>query len=325
MQRQARMHVPLISLLCGLSGCGYIGNTLPPALNRPELVRDLSAVQRGQNIVIQFTIPTSTTEGIPLTRAKDRDIELRIGPAPIPWNTEAWEHTSDRISVSQQKPIPSVVVPASKYFGKTVDIAVSVRGPSGRTMGWSMFIIMSVIPALGTPERVIAENAPDAVLLRWTSGAPEFRVFRKLPSEPSWTQVGTSNSPAYSDTTIRYGNTYQYQIQGIAKAGEAYAESELSEITTFKPEDHFGPAIPAGLSAVPGTRTIELVWSRNTERDFASYSIYRDGSKIADGVTAPSYSDRAVRAQVKYAYQVSAVDASGNESQKSPVAEAVIP
>ena len=309
---------------CGLAGCGYIGDTQPPAMNRPELVRDLAAVEHGSNIVIQFTIPKVTTEGLTI-KNKDRDIELRVGPPPNPWNTETWERTSDRVPVPQDKPLARVEVPASKYYDKTVDIAVSVKGPGGRTMGWSMFVILPVIPALPTPENLTPLDAPDAIHLEWRAMAPEFRIFRKLPADVNWMQIATSTSPSYTDGMIDYGKTYQYMVQSIRKLDNTYAESELSDAKTFMPTDKFAPAVPAGVSAVPGTRSIELVWNRSTEKDFASYRIYRDGKKIADAVTAPSYSDRDVQPRMKYSYQVSAVDTAGNESAKSPPADAVIP
>jgi hypothetical protein len=312
-------------LALAVAGCGYIGDTQPPAMNRPELVRDLAAVQRGSNIVIQFTIPKVTTEGLAIKNAKDRDIELRVGPPPNPWNTEAWERTSDRVTVPQDNPLAHVEVPASKYYDKTVDIAVSVHGPGGRTMGWSMFIFLPVIPALPTPENLTPSDAPDAIHLEWRAMAPEFRIFRKLPADVNWMQIATSTSPSYTDGMIDYGKTYQYMVQAIRKLDNTYAESELSDAKTFVPTDKFPPAVPAGVSTVPGTRSIELVWNRNTEKDFASYRIYRDGKKIAEGVTAPSYSDRDVQPRMKYSYQVSAVDTAGNESAKSSAADAVIP
>ena len=40
-----------------LSGCGYAGEPLPPALSRPMRVTDLQAVERGENIAVQFTVP----------------------------------------------------------------------------------------------------------------------------------------------------------------------------------------------------------------------------------------------------------------------------
>jgi fibronectin type 3 domain-containing protein len=76
---------------------------------------------------------------------------------------------------------------------------------------------------------------------------------------------------------------------------------------------------------VPGTRTIELVWNRNTEKDFAGYRIYRDGMNIAEGLTAPAFTDRDVQPRVRYRYEVSAVDTAGNESARSAAVDAVIP
>ncbi len=309
----------------GLAGCGYLGDTLPPALHRPELVRDLAAVEHGPNIVIKFTLPKITTEGIAIDNPADRDIELRVGPPPAPFNMETWLRTSSRITVAQDMPVARVEVPAAQYSGKTVDIAVNVHGPHGRSAGWSQFAILPVVPPLPTPEGLEASDVPDAIHLEWRADAPEFRIFRKLVADPNWMQIATSTEPSYTDAAIAYGKTYQYYVQSIRKTGSTSAESELSDVRTFKPEDKFPPAEPAGVSAVPGTRSIELVWNRNTEKDFAGYRVYRDGKRVADGLTAPSFSDRDVQPKVKYEYQVSAVDTAGNESAKSPPAEAVIP
>jgi len=312
-------------LAVALAGCGYVGDTLPPALSRPELVRDLAAVERGSNIVIQFTLPKITTEGITLKGGADRDIELRAGAPPVPFNMDTWVRTSARVAVPQDMPLARVEVPAAPYYGKTVDIAVNVHGPGGRTVGWSQFVILPVVPALPTPEGLEASDAPDAIHLEWRAAAPEFRIFRKLVADPNWMQIGTSTKPSYTDGTITYGKTYQYIVQSIRKTDNTYAESELSDVKTFQPVDKFPPAVPAGVSTVPGTRSIELVWDRNTEKDFAAYRVYRDGKKIADSLTAPSFSDRDVQRGVKYEYRVSAVDTAGNESAKSPLAEATIP
>jgi hypothetical protein len=304
-----------------------MGDTLPPALNRPERVQDIAAVERGPNIVVQFTVPTMTTEGLPL-KNKDRDIELRVGPpGPGGFNMDEWQRTSDRIPVVvlDKVKMARVEVPAAKYYGKTVDIAVNVHGPGGHTVGWSRFAIVNVVPALPTPEALDASDAPDAVQLEWHAAAPEFRVFRKLVPDVNWTQLGTSTKPSYTDNTIEYGKTYQYQVQSVQKTEEGTAESELSDVHTFKPVDKFPPAVPVGVTAVPGTRTIELVWNRNTEKDFAGYRIYRDGMNIAEGLTAPAFTDRDVQPRVRYRYEVSAVDTAGNESARSAAVDAVIP
>ncbi len=130
---------------------------------------------------------------------------------------------------------------------------------------------------------------------------------------------------SYTDATIEYGKTYEYLVQAVEKTGNSYAESDLSDVKTIKPLDTFAPAVPAGLSAIPGARTIELKWDRNVEKDFASYRVYRDGKKVMEDLTAAAWSDRDAQPGTKYQYQVSAVDTAGNESTKSPPVETAIP
>ena len=312
-----------ISLFLFLTACGYPGTPLPPALNRPLPVTDLSSVERGPNIVIHFTIPRITTEGLPVKG--NPDVELRIGLADG-FKQETWEHTADLIPVpAQNTPVAAVEVPASKYSGKTVVIGVNVHGPKGHTAGWSNFDVLPIVPALATPEGIEAQNAPDAVRLDWHAAAPEFRVYRKTPDDLDWKQIGTSNTQTYTDKTIEYGKTYQYFVQAAEKAGDKYAESEPSSTATIKPIDTFSPAAPSGLTAIIGARSIELAWERSPERDFASYRVYRDGQKIAENLTAPAYSDGSAQPGVKYRYQVSAIDNAGNESDRSAPIEASLP
>jgi hypothetical protein len=306
-------------------GCGYVGQPLPPALKRPVRVTDLAAVQRGSNIIIQFSVPKVTTEDLPIKGTPD--IDLRVGFADSPFQPEVWKRTSDRIPVpDSDKPIARVEVPAAKWYGKTVVIGLETYGPRKRSAGPSNYKVLNVVAALPTPEGVVVANARDAVRLDWHAAAPEFRILRKLAEDQNWAQIGTANRPTYTDETIEYGKKYEYLVQSIEKVGDAdYAESELSEIKAIAPEDKFAPAVPAGVSAVPGTRNIEIVWDRNTEKDFASYKVYRDGVKVADGLTAPAYSDRDVKQGVTYRYQVTSVDTVGNESGKSVPIESALP
>ncbi len=329
MARGARLPAaPAAIFLTVLTGCGYVGNPLPPALMRPVRVTDLSAAERGSKIVIQFTIPKVTTENLPLRGRQD--IELRVGPwGPGPYDEAKWVQTSDRIpgsAIPQDQPLARVEIDAAKYYGKTVDIAVSVRGPSGHTVGWSAFQIVPVVSALPRPEGLVASDAPDAIRLEWHDAAPEFRVFRKLIEDTAWQRVGTSATASYNDATIEYGKTWQYYVQAVEKTGpDTYAESDLSDTITFRPEDKFPPAVPSRLQAIPGARSIELVWDRNTEKDLAGYNLYRDGRKLAENLTAASYSDTTAQPGTKYQYQVSAIDTTGNESAKTAAAEASIP
>lgn len=316
----------LTALAVVLGGCGFPGEPLPPALNRPTRVNDLAVVERGSTVVVHFTIPKLTTEGLPIPG--NPDIEIRLGEMPPGgWSQAAWEKASERVPNSQikvQGHSASAVIDVSKLYGKTVVVGTQIHGPEGRSVGWSIDNLV-LVPALPTPQGLTPKNAPDAVQLEWHAAAPQFRVFRKGPDDAEFHQVGTVDKPMYRDSAIEFGKTYQYEVQSIEKSADKYAESEISAPVSFTPADQFPPAVPSGLTAVPGAKTIELVWERNVEKDLASYRVYRNGMKIADGLTSPSYSDKEVKPGTTYRYEISAVDNAGNESARSAPVEAGVP
>jgi hypothetical protein len=311
-----------------LAGCGYPGEPLPPALNRPMRVSDLTAVQRGGKVVVRFTVPKLTTEGLPIR--DNPEIEIRIGEIPSGgWSTPAWEKSSTRVParlITVKDGQATAEMDTAGLNGKTEVVMARVLGPAGRNIGWSAPINVPIVPPLPAPEGLAAKDAPDAVRLDWHAAAAQFRVFRSSATDPDWKQIGVADKPFYVDPDITFGTAYQYQVQAIEKTGDnIYAESEASSTITFTPADRFPPAAPTGLSAIPGARTIELVWERSTEKDFAFYRVYRDGKRVSDSLTSPAYSDKDAMPGMRYAYRVSAVDTAGNESAQSATVEAAIP
>lgn len=302
-----------------LAGCGYVGETLPPALNLPVRIVNLSAVERGSKIVIQFTAPVKTTEGMVLKQPPEFD--LRIGPS--------LDSARRLPNVPNGKPIVRIETPAAEWYGKDVVIGVKALNSRGRDAGWSNLVTLAVIPAPATPGALRVENVAAGVRLTWSGQGGAFRVFRRDASG-SPALLATADKPVFTDTTSEYGKSYRYFVQAIAKAGDAQAESEPSEEVTITPEDKFAPAVPTGLSAVISTKSIELVWDRNTEPDLAGYHVFR---AMADGplqlltgtLDAPSYSDSKVESGMKYRYAVSAIDKLSNESAQSEPVEAVAP
>jgi hypothetical protein len=319
-----------------LTGCGYEGDPKPPALMRPLKATDLSAVEHGAKIVVSFTLPSETTEGLPIHPAPD--VELRIGALPSPWNLEKWVAGSDRVPVPSQPavPIPAnapatpattrarlarrVEIDAAQYVGKSAVVGVLVHGPKGRDDGWVTFGI-EVVPVLSAPRDVKATDAPNAVHLTWVGDAPSYRVFHRLmagnAADADWVPIGTSTTSSFDDKTFEYGKTWQYYVQATRSAGDGTAESEASVALTFTPKDIFPPAVPTGLTVIVGAKSAELSWDSVTDADLAGYRVYRNGLKIADSLTTPSYSDKDVVVGGQYRYQVSSVDLSGNESEKS--------
>jgi hypothetical protein len=307
-----------------LAGCGYVGDPLPPALRKPMQVRDLAAVERGSKVIIQFTLPKLTTEGLDVRG--DEDVELRAGVLEgTTFEPNLWVSSSARLDVKAKDGAVLTEVDATKYENRLLAIGVRVHGPKGRNAGWSNIVVLPVVAPLSTPKDVRAEDAPDAVRLTWQAPAGEFHIFRRVKGTTPWLYHGNSVELSFNDPAIEFGTEYEYFVQSVQKVDDnKFAESDLSEIVPFEPMDKFAPATPAGLSAASGTRTIELVWDRNTEKDMAFYRIYRDGSRLADNVVTASFSDDGAEAGKTYKYQVSAVDTAGNESALSASIEAGI-
>jgi hypothetical protein len=303
-----------------LTGCGYVGDPLPPLRNIPGSIADVAAVQRGGRLIVQFTPPDKTTEGMPVPAPLRLD--LRVGVAASPFTQEGW--------ASQAKPIPAVEVkdgiaryeiPSAEWAGREVTIAARTTGPNRKESGWSNFVTLEIVPAPEKPVGLRPEATPKGVRLTWQGGVGRYHVLRRGGDEKEYRLAASPERPEWVDETAETGKTYSYLVQRIVPAGVKTAESELSDPATITVKDTFPPAAPAGLRAIGATSSIELTWERNTEADLAGYRIYRsvgDGpfEKVGDAAV-PAYSDRAVEAGKPYRYRVTAVDASGNESERS--------
>ncbi len=306
-------------------GCGYIGDPLPPALNIPARITDLSALQRGGKLIVQFTIPALTTEGLPITSVDA--VDLRAGPIESqPFNMDAWAGSARKLKSEAVKPGGvRVEEPAAAWAGKEVVVAVRLINHKGRASQWSNLVVLPVSAPLTPPENLKAESTVDGVRLAWTAAdSLSYRIYRGNEL------LGKSNKNEYLDKDTQFGKEYIYAVQAVRKAGETEAESEVSAPAAITPRDTFPPATPTGASAIAGTASIELNWDRNTESDFKNYRIYRAAGSgnfetIADAVEAPAFSDRAIVSGTAYRYVITAVDQAGNESPRSNVVEITAP
>jgi len=314
--------------------CGYVGDPQPPALKIPVAVQDLTAVERGDRIVVSFTVTGATTEGLRLKRYGE--VELRIGPGgPPPFDHARWTAAAKRIPVAPPAGPGRVEVelPAAQWTGREVIIGVRLANPKGRWSAWSNLAALHVVEPLAAPTRLRARAVREGVKLQWslTSARPgvRFRIYRRRNASEEFEPVGEATAEQWLDTAVEYGVRYEYRVQAILPAGDDIAESEPSPTVAITPEDRFPPAPPAGLTAAPGVGSIELVWGTSRAVDLAGYKVYRSDGGPEKAVTGlldvPAYSDRDIVSGTRYRYRVTAVDQSGNESEPSAPAEATAP
>ena len=322
--------LPSCLLLCAFTiGCGSVGEPLYPALKIPMPVTDLTAIERGSQIDITFTIPAQTTEGLALKTIGK--IELRTGPNSLgtAFDVNRWAATAEQ----QDVPPPAAPwfvrknIPAQPLAGQDEVVAVRIANEKGRFSDWSNVVTVSVEQPLATPSNVKAEPTPQGVQLSWTApGSAKFNIYRKTEDEKTPSLLASSDQPSYLDTAVEFGKTYDYYVEGAHDK----TVTDVAGPVTITRRDIFPPAVPTGLTASAGVGAVELAWERNTEPDFKEYRVLRaegDGpfAQLAAGIDAPSYSDHAVESGKRYRYRVSAVDQNGNSSEPCAPVEVTVP
>jgi len=131
--------------------------------------------------------------------------------------------------------------------------------------------------------------------------------------------VGTSNTTSFSNTGLQASNTYTYAISALDAAGnESFQSGSAPAITP----DTTRPSRPPNFTANAISETqINLNWGQSSDNiGVVSYNIFRNGALIAN-ITGTSYSDTGLKAFTTYAYDVTAIDAEGNESSPSSKTE----
>ncbi|MBM3813402.1 MAG: hypothetical protein FJW20_17405 [Acidimicrobiia bacterium] len=302
----ARASLAVFALM--LVGCGYVGDPLPPALNIPQPVTDLAVQQRGDKLLIQFTIPPLTTDRLPLRVGA---IELRGGDQTLP------------AEAAEPGPV-SLSVPLAPFKGRKVRFQVRVASHKMKWSDVSNPVELEVTAPVPAPDTLRAEATAEGVRLSWSSKAGLVRVERR--GLGGFQQVAEVKQPEWLDKETVFGESYQYRVMALA----GRAESDYAGPVEITPRDTFPPSAPLNVTAVEGIGSIELTWDRSRESDVAGYRVYRG---VTSDVLAPfdeirqvsSFSDREVKSGTVYFYAVSAVDQAGNESKPSEAVEIKAP
>jgi hypothetical protein len=311
------------------SGCAYIGQPLPPARRIPQPVADLSAVERGSKILVQFTLPSHTTENLEIR--KTVTVELGIGPAAAPFQLESWEAGAKVIpDIPADQGHVKYGFPCAEWIGKDVLIGAKVFGANGRAAGWSKLVALSIVPPLAPPADFALIPVSEGVLLTWRGSAPHYRIYRRAGDQPDAAAIGETDDLKYTDTKTEYGTTYRYYVEGFRGGRDIRAVSEPGSEVEITPKDTWPPPVPARVAFIVSAGSIELVWDRSVAPDLAGYRIYRaEGAgafqRIAETRQGPSYSDRKIEPGKTYRYAVSAFDQIDNESDKSAPVTVTLP
>jgi hypothetical protein len=354
--------LPLIvvgTLACTIVGCGAPAAPAPPSLNLPTPVENLSAVRIGDSVHLAWTMPTRTTDHLPLRhpvtaqicRGVDSSPCTRTGTlslAPGAAGTYSDVLPSDlsqkpdrllRYEVALQNHAGKSAGPSNPAYSAAGNSPAAVTGLTGQVRQDGVLLSWKPVPDPGRSIFFRIER------LQLTVPAPqEARSSPLAPSPPSPTQTlvvqgRDGEDPGHAiDNSALFNQRYRYVVERVPSldlSGRPVnvqgLPSEAIEVTTT---DVFPPAVPQGLVAVADSAAgaIDLSWTPDGDSDLAAYRVYRrdvQGSLPAQSVAAvgveTSFRDTAVQPEHAYAYSVSAVDQSGNESKRSPEVEETLP
>ncbi len=170
---------------------------------------------------------------------------------------------------------------------------------------------LSAVPASSSQINLSWSASTDNV------GVAGYQVFRNN------TQIATTTSTNFSDSTVVAGVPYTYAVTAFDAAGNTSAQSAAVQATAPLPPDTTPPTVPGGLS-VTGTTTssVSLSWAASTDNvGVTGYKIYRAGVQVGSSA-ATFYTDGSLTASTTYSYTVSAFDAAGNNSSQSAAVQA---
>jgi hypothetical protein len=183
---------------------------------------------------------------------------------------------------------------------------------------------------------------PTSLPLKSTSKPKASQSFNLSSSAPVEVHLlagnQTSDPGGTIDRTALRGDAYRYTAQRVRKTVLAKHNLEMrsapSPMVSVLMRDTFPPSTPASLAAIPGStnsanRSIDLSWEPVPDPDVAGYIIYRQQVTSAGALTGqptrlnatpvvgPAFSDHTAVPGQHYAYRVTAIDTSGNESAPS--------
>jgi len=334
-------------LIASLSGCASPGPARPPSLHLPRVVTDLTAVRTGDNVLLRWTTPEKTTDG------------LKVSPtltAEICRQTAASTCTpATRLAVHPGASEATEALPGNLATGPATLLTYRIRilNAKGHSAGLSAPAFTAAGAAPPPIEHLHATPVREGAMLEWQpQPTPAFIELRRTlvqtkpvpkqtarkplqlaPSTPTEVRL-QAGKPATDpggtiDPTAQPGEAYRYTAQRVRDVNLDDHSLELrsapSSPIAVVMHDTFPPKAPTGLVAAPSADSIDLSWEPNTEPDLAGYIVHRQQTNSTEAPTrltptpipAPAFSDRTAQPGQTYTYTVTAIDTAGNESPAS--------
>jgi len=199
-----------------------------------------------------------------------------------------------------------------------LDRATQVLTPSTSNVMLDTDLALDDVQPPSTPEAVRAlASQPGEVVVVWNAstdniGVTAYQVFR------DGALIATTPFPVYTDTGLMANTPYSYTVVAVDSSGIKSADSIAAMSTPQAGPDNLAPPTPLLVMLEPSIGNIRVSWSQTEIFDVKAFNVYRTGAaEAAFKVTSDFVNDVNVSAGSEYCYEISAEDASGNESART--------
>jgi hypothetical protein len=356
------MTIGLIAMAGCFTSCGKRRPPIPPTRTTPG--NYLSAVQRGNIILLKITIPPAAKEikQISIYRLN----ESLSNQAPL--SEDDFASRSTLIGVAE--PLSSEAVKTVYYQDPLSNTALSNRLRyavrlvflDGRRSTLSNYLMIE--PSFQIPLPPIFSKitvGQTAIQLEWQKpetnldsskpvnliGYNVYRAEGKPDDKIKSSAIQLLNpSPitetSFNDLNFQFGSSYQYFIRAVASSNGSGAGGDNVQIESLDsnaqaviPRDNFPPAAPQNLTIAASPNRLSLFFAANNESDLAGYLVYRAQDEntplpqwqklTANLFMSNTFQDTAVETGQKYFYYLRAVDNAGNISEPSEIVSETVP
>jgi hypothetical protein len=337
-----------------LAGCANPGPPRPPSLHLPQPVGDLSAKRIGNIVELRFTVPSRSTDKLPLRGTivqgeMCREVEhqgcvvigqkmdVAIAGSGRGHNTVVW-HDALPAELTTSRPRllgyrVEFFSPAEHSAGKS-NVAYAVAGEAPPPVeglhaeGSRLGVVLRWSMAANTQGNIVVRREEDAP--KKAAGKNDVVL---LAAHASHEEPDTLDTSAKLDVPYRYSAVRKLSM---TLGGHVLTmQSEESASVTFTLQPIYPPPPPTGLAAEGYAKeaeyAVDLIWQpvdyAGLITKFAGYNIYRSGGGTGEmktrlnaaPVPVPAFHDASAQRSTAYTYSVTAVDVGGNESNATPV------
>jgi hypothetical protein len=345
------------------AGCGKVGDPLPPIPRTPLIIDELSVAQEGTKMVL--SIPFSRTPRSPKLERIDiyRLVESPDDPLGLPQEAFSKRATIINSIPGDEIPLSKSITTIDDALdfkaganSSRYRYAVQLVTSGGAAADFSNYAMVTPLFDLALPPvKLVTKQREAEIEVTWTAppgnedgsttaNVAGYNIYRRTgESTNSFVRLNAQplREARFLDRNFQFGETYVYFVRALSLLpGNASLlnaiESNQSAPLTHTPADTFPPAAPTPITIASIGGIVSLYWPLNSEPDTLGYNIYRAEEEDAPPGNwvklnpqlhkTTSFRDDLVQVGKQYSYQITAVDAYGNESPRSKaVSETVAP